>query len=82
MHGLPDAQVLEFAAERGLLVLSHDVNTMPSAAYARIDSGHPMPGLLMAPQRAPVADIIDSLLLIWTASEAEEWNWQVWFLPI
>ena len=43
----PDELVLQFAVEHGLLVLSHDVNTMTAAAYARIDAELDMPGLLM-----------------------------------
>jgi hypothetical protein len=31
-----DAAVLAYAADHGFIVVSHDVNTMPSAAYARM----------------------------------------------
>ena len=82
IHGLPDDEVLAYAAERGLLTVSHDVNTMTAAAFARIEGGKPMAGLLMAPQFAAVASVIDSLVLIWSASEAEEWNGVVAFLPL
>ena len=41
-----------------------------------------MSGLLLAHQRTPVSAVIDSLLLIWSASDAEEWSGQVEFLPI
>ncbi len=46
-----DAEVLAYAAERGYIVVSHDVNTMPSAAYDRMSSGQRMSGLLMVQQR-------------------------------
>ena len=84
-HGLqeePDETILQFAADHALLVVSHDVNTMPARAYLRIDAGKNVPGLLMAQQSDPIAPIIESLVLIWSASEAEEWMDQVWFLPI
>jgi hypothetical protein len=29
-----------------------------------------------------VAEVIDSLVLIWSSSEAEEWQGQVVFLPL
>jgi predicted nuclease of predicted toxin-antitoxin system len=32
-----DAEVLAYAADNGFIVVSHDVNTTPSAAYARIE---------------------------------------------
>lgn len=78
----PDSEVLEYAASNGLVVVSHDVNTMPAAAYDRLAEGNDMPGLLMARQTDPVGPIIESLLLIWSASEVEEWSGLVQFLPL
>src|ERR1700722_1186135 len=68
-----DAEVLAFAANNGLIVVTHDVNTMAAEANGRVAAGQPMTGLLLARQRRPIAPIIDSLVLIWAASEAEEW---------
>ena len=78
----PDAEVLEFAAAQGMIVVSHDVNIMPAHAYARLAAGRPVAGLLMVKQTDPIGPIIDSLVLIWSASEAEEWHGQVVFLPL
>lgn len=77
-----DAEVLTYATDHGLIVISHDVNTMPSAAYERMRSGQKMSGLFMVKQSDPVEPVIASLLLIWSASEAEEWAGQVCFLPL
>lgn len=78
----PDADVLAFAAGAGRIVLSHDVNTMTAAAAHRRDAGLAMPGLLLAPQTSPVRTIIEDLLLIWVATEADEWHGRVQFLPL
>jgi predicted nuclease of predicted toxin-antitoxin system len=78
----PDAEVLAFAAANGFLLVSHDVNTMPAQAYARVAAAQPMSGLLMVRQAQPIASVIDTLVLIWSASEAEEWHDQVRFLPL
>lgn len=78
----PDSEVLAFAAANNFLVVSHDVNTMPNQAYTRLAAGDPMRGLLMVRQLQPIAPVIDSLVLIWSASEAEEWQDQVRFLPL
>jgi len=64
IHGLPDDEVLEFAARRGWVVVSHDVNTMSAAAYARIVGGGRMTGLVLAPQNIEVRKAIEDLLLI------------------
>lgn len=55
---------------------------MPNAAYERMSSGQKMSGLLMVKQSDPVEPIIACLVLIGSASEAEEWDNQVCFLPL
>ncbi len=82
MQEAPDDAVLEYAQRELLLVVSHDVNTMPAAAYRRLARGRSFPGLVMVPQSVPVRCVIDGLLLIWSASELEEWREQVVFLPL
>ena len=47
MNMLPDAEILAYAAREGLLVVSHDVNTMPAAAFARLSAGGSFPGPFM-----------------------------------
>ena len=78
----PDTEILEYAAQEGLIVVSHDVNTMPAPAFTRVEEGLPMAGLLMVHQSDPVGRIIDDLALIWSATTAEEWRDQVCFLPL
>ena len=50
--------------------------------FLRLAAGQSMPGLLMVAQSEPIGPVIDSLVLIWSASEAEEWADQVRFLPL
>lgn len=82
MEKARDHQILEYAQRELLLVVSHDVNTMPAAAYLRSAKGESFPGLLMVRQSLAVGKVIDDLLLIWSATELEEWKGQVVFLPI
>ena len=82
LDGRPDPEVLAYAAERGLLVVSHDVNTMPAHAHRRLAAGLPVAGLLMVRQTEAVAAVIDSLVLVWSSSEAEEWQGLVVYLPL
>jgi predicted nuclease of predicted toxin-antitoxin system len=82
MDGRPDVEVLEYAATQGLNMVSHDVNTMPGNAQTRLADGKPVAGLLMVRQIQPIAAVIDSLVLIWSASDAEEWHGQIQFLPL
>ena len=82
MSDRTDAEVLAFAAQNGLIVVSHDVNTMTNEALVLLDAGQVMNGLLMVQQTKPIAPVIESLVLIWSASEAEEWHGQIRFLPL
>jgi predicted nuclease of predicted toxin-antitoxin system len=82
MSNSPDAEILEYADRHSLMVVSHDVNTMPAEAYTRLAEGKTIAGLLMVQQIHPVGLIIENLTLIWLASEAEEWKNQVCFLPL
>ena len=77
-----DAFLLDYAAGQGLIIVSHDVNTMPAAAYVRLAEDKPMTGLFMVPQTFPVGPIIDDLVLVWSGSDREEWENQVIFLPM
>ena len=77
-----DSVLLQAAADQNLLVISHDVNTMPEAAYRRIEQRLGVAGVLMVRQREPIAAAIENLILIWSTSESEEWRNQVWFLPL
>ena len=82
MADRPDEEVLEHAAREGLLIVSHDVNTMTANAGKRIAAGLAMPGVFLVYQGEAVGMIIEELITIWAASEAEEWEDQVVFLPI
>ena len=82
LAALPDPVVLEYAARENWIVVSHDVNSMAAAAYDRLTAGLPMRGLLLMHQENAVSSGIDNLILIWSASEAEEWDGQVVFLPL
>lgn len=80
--GKSDDEVLELAAVQGLIVVSHDMRTMPAAAYARMARSATLAGLLLAPQTYPIRPLADELVLIWGASTAEEWVGRVEYLPL
>lgn len=82
LRGTPDPEILALAAREGRIVLTHDRNTMTSHTADRLTAGLPMPGLFIISQRADVGDVIDSLLLVWSASAASEWDGRMVFVPI
>lgn len=82
LHGVSDPEVLRLAAAQTRILVSHDENSMPGHFTDFINEGNQSSGLLIVPQAAPVADIIESILLIWTASDADEWADRVAWLPL
>ena len=78
----PDDVLLERAAADGLVIISHDVNTIPAAARRRLDEDKLMAGLIMVHQMDPAIAAIDDIVLIWAATEPEEWVSQICFLPL
>jgi hypothetical protein len=81
LEGLSDPEVLELAAREGRVLVSHDKSTMPVHFSAKIGSGLKSPGVLLALPSASVGEIIESLLIIWSASSEQEWADRICYLP-
>lgn len=79
--GTKDPQVLEIGATVGRIVVTHDVRTMPTHFQMFVHE-HACAGVVLVPTRMTVGDAIEDLLLIWQASEAEEWMNQMRRLPL
>src|SRR5439155_6015370 len=71
--GVPDPEVLVKAAASGRILISHDRRTMP-AHFARFLETHASPGLILVPQDLDIGLVIEDLMVIWAASDAEEWR--------
>lgn len=78
----PDPDILEWAADTGRIVLTHDVATMPVHATDRLNAGVPMQGLFLIPQSRQTGEMIDELQLIMECSSADEWTGQITYLPL
>jgi len=76
-----DSEVLGVAAREGRLLVTHDRKTMP-AHFAEFVATQTSPGLLIVPQYLSVASVVEDLVLVWSASEAEEWLNRISFLPL
>lgn len=77
-----DSQILEWAAEHGCIVLTHDRATMADHAYERLVAGKPMAGLFILNDRFPLGLAIDEILLMDECSSQEEWNGRAVHLPL
>lgn len=78
----PDSAILEWAAEDGRVVLTHDRQTMPGFAHARIAAGEPMPGVFLVNKSFPLGDAIDELLLAAYCLREDECKDVIRFFPL
>ena len=76
-----DTVLLEWAAQEGRLLLTHDFATMPHHAYTRIQRGLPMTGVVQADPGASVRLLIEHVLLMEDCGRPGEWDGQVLYLP-
>ncbi len=81
LENLADPQVLALAAQSGRILVTHDRRTMP-AHFGRFIEAQPSPGLFIVSQRADLLLVIEELVLIWMASEAEEYVNSLRTLPL
>lgn len=82
LRGTKDPALLDLAAQQDRILISHDRETMTQHFWRRLKGGKPTPGLFIFPQEpGAVGAIIESLLLVWAASQAEEWRNRIAYLP-
>ena len=81
LEGVNDDEVLALAAQEGRILVTHDLQTMPSH-FARFVAHSQSPGVILISQKTSVADAIESLLLVWLASEPSEWVNRICRLPL
>jgi len=80
LDGVPDPEVLAFAADEGRILVSHDFQTMPKH-FRQFTQRRRSPGALLVGQDLPVGEAIETLLPIWEASEADEWVNRLCLVP-
>lgn len=78
--GQDDPIVLEWAAEEGRIVLTHDTATMIGFAYDRIREQLEFPGMIAVSQYASIGDVIDDVERI-ASNDDFQLHDQVIYLP-
>ena len=83
LRGTKDPVLLELAAEQDRILITYDRNTMTRCFRERMATGKLTPGVFILPQQeSAIGGIIEWLLLVWTASEAEEWRNQIMYVRV
>jgi Domain of unknown function (DUF5615) len=82
LSGTDDPAVLEWAAQEGRILLTHDVATITYYAYERIRAGQSMPGVFEVSLSGPIGQIIDDILLVAECGLDGEYEGQITYLPL
>ncbi|HET7328197.1 MAG TPA: DUF5615 family PIN-like protein [Nocardioidaceae bacterium] len=77
-----DPEILQWAADQGRVLITHDLKTMPRFAGERLNAGLPMPGVILLRATLSIAQAIDELAVVARATDAEEWVNQIAYIPL
>jgi hypothetical protein len=83
LGGAPDPSVLAWAAAQGRVLVTHDRRTMPTHAYARVNAGLPMPGVLVVRNdEHAIGALAEDIVLVLRCTTPDELRDRVWYLPL
>ena len=74
--------MLEWSANEGRVLLTHDISTVVGLAFERVVPGKPMTGVVAVPARLSTGVVVDDVLLLAIAGAGSEWDGRVVFLPL
>lgn len=81
LANLPDPDVQVLAAQEGRILVTHDRRTMPTH-FGHFIEDHQSPGLIVISQKTEILSAIEDLILLWMASEAEEYVNLILTIPL
>jgi len=82
LSGADDPSVLEWAAQQGRILLTHDVSTITRYAYERVEAGQEIPGVFEVSRTTPIGPVIEDIVLLLECSLEGEWAGQIIYLPL
>lgn len=81
LRATEDPMILEWAAEHGRVLLTHDRQTMTYYAYQRMRSQQEMPGVIVLDDRASPGNLVPDILHAVEESSPDHLQNRVLFLP-
>jgi Domain of unknown function (DUF5615) len=81
LEGLHDSEVLAIAASQNRILISHDYGTMPRH-FSEFVLRQNSPGVFLISQDLPIGIAVEAILLIWSASDAADWENRLTYLPL
>ena len=81
LEGVDDPDVLALAAFEDRILVTSDLKTMPKHFGDFLAAYGYCPGVFLVKQSARLADVIEDLIMVWAASDAEEWKNRIIEIP-
>ena len=81
LEGLPDSEILARSSFENRILVTHDRRTMPQH-FARFIQESECPGVIVVSKKLEISAVIDELILIWAAAEAEEFTNSIKLFPL
>jgi hypothetical protein len=81
LEGVPDPAVLAFATHQNRILVTSDLRTMPGHFGKYLEENGQCAGVFLVKQRVPLGDVIEALVMVWSASDAGEWKNRVVEIP-
>lgn len=82
LGGTHDQDILAWAAGERRIILTHDLKTMSRYARNRIVGGKPMAGVILLNQAMSIGAAIEDILTIVGATQPQEWENRIEYLPL
>ena len=78
--GASDAEILRWAEERGFVVVSSDIRTMPGHFAEHLGAGHYSAGVFLVALPCSIPAILEALFYYADASEEDLWRDRILFV--
>src|SRR5262245_22736343 len=80
--GTPDPEILIWCEKYGFSLVTNNRESMPIHLHENLSAGRHVPGIFTLNRNMTLADTAEELVLIYGASEAEEYIDQLHYLPL
>jgi hypothetical protein len=77
-----DPEILYWCEEYGFILVTNNRHTMPKHLRDHLAEGRHVPGIFVLNPNMSVGETLEELLLIWGASDEDEYRDQIAFLPV
>jgi hypothetical protein len=81
-YGTPDEEILDWIERTGYILVSRNRRTIPTHLKNHLAQGKRTPGILLLKKRISISELIEELLLIWSASAPDEYQDHIRYLPL